>query len=340
MQEAERSIRRALDLAQRLGEPGKLLSANGLYGYYLVAQGQISEGRQLLEGVWEEADKGDQVYACYMAAIWLAYSSHLLRDPRSTQEWCRRELSRPRLAGAGDPRESLEGILAGASGLAGELADAQWGPMTYRTSAVQMWPVELAVTHGSWEMAATLASKEQQRFRATGDRWLETFITFEWARLQRALGNTEEAERLLRAGVATAVEGSCPILEMRFRPELALLLAATVRPEEAAPQVARCREIMASGEDWRGLTGRVALAEAVTATACGRPADTSFQEALSLFTGLNLPWYEAEAFHEWGRALSAAGDPAGAAEKLNAALAVYHRIGAADVWLRRIADAR
>ena len=44
------------------------------------------------------------------------------------------------------------------------------------------------------------------------------------------------------------------------RAELALTLADAGRPEEAGAHLSLAREILAGGEDWRGLVGRIALA--------------------------------------------------------------------------------
>ena len=71
-------------------------------------------------------------------------------------------------------------------------------------------------------------------------------------------------------------------MEMRARPLLARVYVAMNRLDAAAEQVARCRQIMAAGEDWRGLAGDVAFAEAVVAAARGNYdiADRQFESAL------------------------------------------------------------
>jgi non-specific serine/threonine protein kinase len=49
-----------------------------------------------------------------------------------------------------------------------------------------------------------------------------------------------------------------------------------------------------------------------------------------------LPWKEADAFFDWGNALVEIHDFAGAEEKFDAAIEVYHRIEAGQPWIDRV----
>jgi class 3 adenylate cyclase len=102
------------------------------------------------------------------------------------------------------------------------------------------------------------------------------------------------------------------------------------RLDAAAEQVSRCREILAGGEDWRGLAGDVALAEGVVAAAQGiyDVADRQFESALAIHRRYHLAWLEAQTLHNWGRALLVAGDRAIAVEKFDAAIEIYRSRGA------------
>src|SRR5260370_33411502 len=94
---------------------------------------------------------------------------------------------------------------------------------------------------------------------------------------------------------------------------VAVFLAVdTGPPEEVIPHLECCRNILARGEDWRGLAGSVALAQAVGATADGRfdEAKTHFAKALEIFTRYALPWAQAETLPSWGRAMRGIGDRA------------------------------
>src|SRR5262249_4307223 len=126
--------------------------------------------------------------------------------------------------------------------------------------------------------------------------------------------------------------------EMLTRSELALVYAEWRRPAEAEQQRAACRDIFARGDDWRGLAGRVALADAAVAGITGRldRIQPGFQQAVDVAKRYSLPWDEAEAVHLWGRALLDARDRRSAVEKLDEALAIYRQIGAGNRWLERV----
>src|SRR5207237_1603871 len=138
------------------------------------------------------------------------------------------------------------------------------------------------------------------------------------------------AEELLQGALTLAVEGGNVPAELLAVAELALVQADSGRPEDAAPHLDRCKKILAGGEDWRGAAGRVALAEAATLVADGRPdlAAERFGAAVETFSGCALPWDEAEAWHRWGRARLDAGDRAGAPDPCSRALALSQLHGA------------
>jgi hypothetical protein len=117
-----------------------------------------------------------------------------------------------------------------------------------------------------------------------------------------------------------------------------LIYAETGRPEKAHPHLARCREIIAGGEDWRGLVGHIARAEAVVAAAEGRIADAQplFAKAVEIHRRYQVPFDEAETLHYWGRALLAAEDREAAMGKLDAAMELYRRHEAGERWLEKV----
>jgi hypothetical protein len=127
-------------------------------------------------------------------------------------------------------------------------------------------------------------------------------------------------------------------LELHARAELSSLYAQTARPEVARPHLARCGEILAAGEDWRGLVGHIARAEAMVAAAEGRfeAANEQFAKAVAIYRRYQVPFEEAEALHYWGRALIKGSDGERALEKLDAAAELYRRHGAGERWIDAI----
>jgi hypothetical protein len=82
--------------------------------------------------------------------------------------------------------------------------------------------------------------------------------------------------------------------------------------EPTKAQLARCHEIMDMGEDWRGVAGRVRLADALLLAADGdsSAAFQRFEQAIGTLRTYSLPLDEAEALRLWSIALSRGGSRA------------------------------
>jgi pimeloyl-ACP methyl ester carboxylesterase len=100
-------------------------------------------------------------------------------------------------------------------------------------------------------------------------------------------------------------------------------------PDDAIAELERCREILASGEDGRGLAGLVARAEAVVAAARGSwsESEAEFIKAAETFRRHGMVWQEAKTFQSWGDALRAGADRRAAIERLDMAIEIYRRHG-------------
>jgi len=120
--------------------------------------------------------------------------------------------------------------------------------------------------------------------------------------------------------------------EVWLRARLAGL--ATTDPDQAAAHLARCEQVLAADEDWRGLVGEVALARATVALreADWRAAGVAAEQAVTVFEDHRLPWRQVAALHAWGRALSGQGRTGEAGARRGDAAAVLARIGAPQRW--------
>jgi pimeloyl-ACP methyl ester carboxylesterase len=109
-------------------------------------------------------------------------------------------------------------------------------------------------------------------------------------------------------------------------------------PDDAIAELERCHEILASGEDGRGLAGLVARAEAVVAAARGswRESEAQFVKAAETFRRHGMVWQEAQTFQSWGHALLAGADRRAAIQKLDMAIEIYRRHGADQSWIDRV----
>lgn len=96
---------------------------------------------------------------------------------------------------------------------------------------------------------------------------------------------------------------------------------------------------MRAGEDWRGLVGRLTLAEATLEAAEGQitAAQGTFKQAIAVLGKYQLVWDEAQALECWGAALIKAGASKLGDRRLDAAAALYRRHRAGRQWLQRLA---
>ena len=309
-------------------------------GWHLAADGKLAEGLVLMERAWEAADRLGRVMDSFTANAWRADWAFFLGDPRSAHDWRQRELAKSHHA-AGRRRAILSGMAA-ACAEAGDLAgaaglQAEAGTQGFDLLVVLFPEPLIAFRSGDWARSRALWTEARARHRRTGSRWSEADFTCWLARVYRAQGDNGAAEAALCEALAIGLEAPSQLIEMWTRPDLAVLCAETGRQAQAEHHLGRCRAIMAAGEDWRGLAGRVALAEAVTATALDELeiAEHRFDQALTIFRRWALPWSEAEALGAWGGALARAGRGLALA-KFNAARDIYQRYGAGARWLGHV----
>jgi DNA-binding CsgD family transcriptional regulator len=200
----------------------------------------------------------------------------------------------------------------------------------------------LAFSEGRWQDALEQGDGYARQFNNLGSSTFVMDVYRYMIRLHRAVGGLEQARDLAQECLAIATGCESVKYEVGARVELALVAAEAGQPAEAEQHLARCRAILAEGEDWRGLAGRVQLAEGVVAAARrdNEAAAGHFTAALPTFQRLSLPWDEAETFELWARSCArfyrGRSHASFVLEKLDAARDVYHRIGAGQPWLDRL----
>jgi DNA-binding CsgD family transcriptional regulator/tetratricopeptide (TPR) repeat protein len=200
----------------------------------------------------------------------------------------------------------------------------------------------LAWAEGNWPEAAGILTRRAESWRKSGTIQVLTFTNRLLIRLFRTIEEPLAVEAVAEETLHLALRACAVKYEVFARVELALLLAEANRMDEARVHLSRCREIFAGGEDWRGVRGRFALAEAVAAAAEGRSeeAGVEFARAIEVFRNLSLPWDQAEAFEIWARSgrrfHRGRRRQAFVAENVASANAVYTRIGAGQPWLDRV----
>jgi class 3 adenylate cyclase len=327
---------RALEIAEKLGHEALWANAAALRGAHLTSAGRMREASELLERSWEIADRLGSGPLAFFATTFGAILAVVRSDPRLVLRWAERELAQPRLAQAPLQRAGITHFHYQSLSALGNLAEArrlaremEWFPRADR---------HLALWDGDWAGLEALAGTAREQALAHGANHTAIQSYLDAATAQMFRGDLVRARETWGHAIELSVRAGMVYYEIWFRPQLAALLAEMGEPAEAQIQLTRCREILGSGEDWRGSAGMVSRAEAAVAAAEGRSRDAAkfFESALATFREFELAWEEAEALHLWGRTLIAAGERRGATEKLDAALEIYRRIEAGAPWLERV----
>jgi DNA-binding CsgD family transcriptional regulator len=333
---------RALAIAEELSDDelrARVLHVNGLS---VLSSGELADGLTRLQQARGLALRLNLVYVLQLHS---GGGIHLLTlgAPREACAWVRGVMAdlEQRRAPAG-LREVPLGRLGEASVAAGELGEAgrilaDLAPERDPLPS-QLLGACVALADGEWAAAEALAGQAREQCRRSGFRRAEWRALELLSRAAQAQGSAGKAEALLRDALEIGVSGGQVIFEVAVRARLAMLVAQDGRLDEAETHLLRCRSVLALGENWRGLAGRVALAEGIALAAAGRTAvaQRSFEQSLEVFRRYRAAWDEGEALQCWASALFAAGDRAQAAGTLAEARRVYARLGAGQPWLEAI----
>ena len=330
--------RRAMEIADRLHRSDLWAAAASAHAWNLMFSGRLGEAVALAETAWQTADREDDdggAFTATYAGIAFCFGLH---DFKEAMRWAQRELGKPRTAQSPFRRESIAQLMSNNTARLGDLTEARrLSPYADR----RFFRASLLLFEGQWEEAEELLESEIVESRSVGNLVEVSNCNSILAIVLRVRGAAQQASLALGEAVAEIGEANVRS-EMQMRPALSRAHAELGQYDAAEQELARCREIVAAGEDWRGMSGDVGLAAAVLAAARGRyqEAEGEFDAALSIFCRYSAPWEEADTLECWASALVAAGDRARAAEKFDAAIEVYRRIGAPERWIERVTSMR
>jgi DNA-binding SARP family transcriptional activator/tetratricopeptide (TPR) repeat protein len=332
------AARRGMQIAEQVGDQALWAGSAEAYGWHKIVAGELSEGFAAIEQAFAAADRERWPFLAWMACTIRGQMTWGLGDPDSAQIWFERGTCLPYVGKTSFRQENADGIgrchvsrgeLATARRL---LSDARPAWITHSLQPlVDLWD-------GNWDRVDGLAKRVLETSRRTGNRWDE------WAShhlAARVLGLRDQPARArdeLDRARLIVLDGGARYFELWVLPDLARTLAETGRLTEARTHIERCTSIVAAGEDWRGRRGIAEIAEAVVLSFEGRSdeADSRFASAIATLRQHHLLGDEADALHQWARALDRAGDHDRAAEKLEAASELYQAHGAGQPWLRRV----
>ena len=329
---------RAMAIGEELGD--EVLWATGAesFGWHRIVAGELGEGFAQQEAATAVADRERHSLLAWMGLNIRGQMSWGLGSPDEAEGYFEGHMNLP-YAGKTDYRHETADGVGRCFFSRGELAEAR----RLLPDARPAW-----VTHalkplidlwdGRWDEVGALAASALATSRGNGNRWDEWASHHLAARVEQLRGEGERAAGELRDALAIVAPGGAAYFELWVQIDLVRVEAANGRLEAARQHLERCREIVGNGEDWRGRGGQVELAAAVLAAAEGEidAADAAFAAALAILERLRLVGDRADALHQWGRALAAAGARPEAAEKLEAALELYRDHGAGQAWTSRI----
>jgi len=287
------------------------------------------------EEIWSAALAVADPYLGWAAvqAPALRESAYLL-DPARARAWCRRGLGQPRFTTLAHSHDTVVDQLGLALALSGQTAAAHEATASLPATAVAARL--LLLLDGRWEEAEEAWAAASVADEEAGDLH-DAALNLRWrAWACRLLGDRDRAVALLERAVSIGAAGPQRPTELAALAELSVLRAED-DAVAAAGHLARCDELLAGPEDWRGLAGQVLLARAAVAEACGdaSSADSHARRAVALFGELAVPWHRADALVLWSGLLERRGDATGAAQHRDEAGRAYLALGAAEPWLRR-----
>ena len=319
--------RRAMEICDRIGSKTHWPGPAAFYAWSLVLSGNLREGFALYERTLEIAIQAK--VPCFAAAWGAGLFSRWLGDPLDARRWYEREQSRLRK----DAAPLFYDLLSTFIGVA-YFGEGQLGEVLRRAGS-EDWGIRFWVG-GEWEAVAALIENHIELCEKTADSTSVLDLSVSGGLAYGFfLGEYARAEVLFKYGLDNGDRGPAVIQEMRARPWLARLYVLMNRLDEASEQVARCRQIMAAGEDWRGLVGDVARAEAAVEAAHGNYENSYplLTTALAIHRKYHAAWDEADTLELWGRVLAAAGDRIKATEKFDAAIESHRSRGVGPRFL-------
>ena len=327
---------RAMEIGRHIGDELIWVQASVQHATYLLRSGRLRESYALFDEAWPKADRLNDG----ASAAWLGgYARLALRDPLGAQPWYRRELAKPRMGQATFWRLILEGSVAIACAVAGEHREAADLASRSPSPLVQGWALFNA---GDWDNAESILTQGLNGSLRTDSRDEVFNYRFILAQVLWARQRYERAEAMLEEAVRICPDGRHQLWDMTARPDLALFCVRIGKLARAAEHLAQCRKIISAGEDWRGLCGALARAEAVLAAAEQRKneAQANFEEAIGIFRRYHLPIEEIITLIECGRSLDGAGDHDGAVEKFDMALEICRHFDIKNQWTELVSGAR
>jgi tetratricopeptide (TPR) repeat protein len=339
-EQALQANRRATDIYTDMGlsEHSKWVHTAKDLTRFLSSKGRLGEANAHANLVVSVASRLTD-HDAYGWAMQVAGQFRLrMGDPRGAIRYLELGLRKNGLARRG--RWVLERTLASAHLELGDIAlaeEAITGPDRYHVSARS----QIALLKGDLKAARGILEEHIDWAQITGCGMQEFLTTCSLVDLLLVAGDLDEATARVRQ-LEGFYEAGDLYWELLHRTLAVTVALEANRAADALPHLERCRAILASGEDWLGLAGDVALAEGMWSAMDGRlnDAEEHLTRALEIFTRFERVWEQAETLRFLGQVYLGENELVRAFETFDRAIQIYRRCGAGKLWIDRIEEAR
>ncbi len=339
----------AMELAKKIGSLTRLVRAVTVFGHMLFFSGRVGAGFTTLQTALSKAIEMGSPALTSEVSLTIDSALGEIMDPLRAIEVLLAERARSGVANRWSTLILIDDRLVKRYLLAGKIAQAReiflktkafiedhGRDFTFESTLTDSSLALFCRVEGDWQGASDRLAQSVRIFRTQENPHSAAHCLCAQGRAERFRGDLARAKALQREALELAPHD--PHLELQIRPQLASLHAEMNQPDEAETVLARCREILSAGEDWRGITGNVFRAGAMIAVARGdmKSAEIEFNRAIEIFVQYQLPLEQAETLYYWGRALAKTPESRSASEKFDQAIEIYRRMGAGQPWIDRI----
>ena len=332
--------RRAMDIVAGLNDDFVQCIVECHRGFCLAGAGHLANSRAMLAQAYALANRMNHPYLGASCAIWQGELDLYLLDPVEARRCFENELTQSRIAQAKVPRQNLSFSNTRARLMMGDVVEVlpELPPGGLYQSFLEAARAYLA---GDWLVCRDAATRALDLSRRRGNAKFGFQALHQLAQVARAEDDGAVAADLLGRALEAVTCQHRPF-EARAAADLAAVYAGLSRTDDARAALSQCRASLSQDEDWRGLGGRLLLADALVAAA---EEDTAlaheqFARARTIFRRYQLPWDEAQALECWGDMSIRSGDRKAGDQRLDAAATIYRRHQAGRRWLQRVATIR
>lgn len=320
---AREACRRALEAGRALERPLIVLNAEALDAFVASGQGE-ADAYDRLERVWQEADRRNHPWLAFLAT-WLqgpvAFWERGLTAEAASNE---REFFSPRSATAQGQRRIIGNFRSRPLALRGDLDQAARLIEEFPFPELNLSETMITILREDPNRGAELARGIIATDRSVGGTWTQMLGYLWLGEAYGGQGDPGGAAASSAAATDILAAGGFRAFADIERPVMAWRSVLAGDVDAARAQLATIRFDFAPGSLG---AARLALARGSLAATEGAhdAADGFFAEAVDTFEGLGGLWYAIEARRVWGVLT-------GRTERLDDAIAIYERIGAAPAW--------